>query len=559
MTRTGFWPRLLPQHLEAPANTLWRNLEVSAQRHGARPAIHSFGLDISYDSLLDAAERFAGWLQHEAGVQRGDRVLLYMQNCAQWVIAYHGILRADAVVVPVNPMNRTPELAHYLADSGACVAVCAQDLLAQLEPAAAGTGLRRIVVANYGDYVPQDTGYPVPAWMRQPPADLRPGHTAWPDTLAAGLRPGPALAAPDDLCCLPYTSGSTGVPRACMHTHRSIMHNTVGLALWHWTAPAIAFLCVAPMYHVAGLSHSLNLPIYTGGTLVVLPRWDRELALQLMSRQKVAHAAIPPTAIIDLLSHPRLHEHDLSSLRRLTSGGASMPAEVWRRLRETLGIDFIEGYGMTETAATTHNNPIEKPKRQCLGVPFFDTRSIVVDPSSLRPLAQGEEGEILVNGPQVFMGYWNRPEETAAAFVEVEGVRWLRTGDVGRMDEEGYFFMTDRAKRMINAAGYKVWPAEVEAVLYQHPAIREACVIGTTDAYRGETVKALVVLREGASLTAEELTDWSRQHMAAYKYPRIVEFLPDLPKSPVGKILWRELQDAEKALAATSAGPGHSM
>jgi fatty-acyl-CoA synthase len=558
MTRIGFWPRLLPEHLEAPANTLWRNLEISAQRHGARPAIHSFGLDITYDGLLEAAERFAGWLQH-AGVRRGDRVLLYMQNCAQWVIAYHGILRADAVVVPVNPMNRTAEIAHYLADSGACVAVCAQDLLTQLEPAAAGTHLRRIVVAPYADYVPADTDYPVPPWMRAPAAPVGEPHIAWRDALAADLRPGPALSAPDDLCCLPYTSGSTGVPRACMHTHRSIMHNTAGLALWHWTAPATAFLCVAPMYHVAGLTHSLNLPVYTGGTMVLLPRWDCGLALQLMSRQKVAHAAIPPTAIIDLLSHPQLKAHDLSSLRRVTSGGASMPAEVWRQLRDTLGLDFIEGYGMTEMAATAHNNPIERPKRQCLGVPFFDTRAIVVDPSSLQALPQGEEGEILVYGPQVFLGYWNRPEETAAAFVEVDGLRWLRTGDIGRMDEEGYFFMTDRAKRMINAAGYKVWPAEVEAVLYQHPAIKEACVVGARDAYRGETVKALVVLREGALLTAEALTDWARERMAAYKYPRIVQFTPELPKSPVGKILWRELQDAEKAAAANGSREAQSM
>jgi len=553
LSRFGYWPRLLPQHLEAPRNTLSRNLEISAQRFGERAAIHSFGLDISYTRLLDEVERFAGWLVQRAGVKRGDRVLLYLQNSAQWVIAYHGILRADAIVVPVNPMNRTPEVAHYLQDSGACVAVCAQDLLPQLEPAAAGTALRQVIVATYSDYLPPAPAYELPSWLREP--FTAPGnHAAWRDVMAANLRPGPALAQPDDLCCLPYTSGSTGVPRACMHTHRSFMHNAAGMALWHWTPPASAFLCVAPMYHVAGLSHSLNLPIYVGGTLVVLPRWDRDLALKLMSGQKVAHAAIPPTAIIDLLTHPRLKEHDLGALRRVTAGGATMPAEVWRQLRETLGIDFIEGYGMTETAATTHNNPIDRPKRQCLGVPFFDTAAIVADPSTLKPLPQGEEGEILVSGPQLFQGYWNRPEETAAAFVEIDGVRYLRTGDVGRMDEDGYFFMTDRAKRMINASGFKVWPAEVEAVLYQHPGIKEACVIGTRDPYRGETVKALVVRHDHASaLTAEQLIEWTRERMAAYKYPRIVEFMSQLPKSPVGKILWREMQDAENARQADPA------
>jgi fatty-acyl-CoA synthase len=543
----GYWPRLLPRHLEAPANTLSANLEISARRFGARAAIHSFGLDVSYERLLSEVEHFAGWLTHAAGVKRGDRVLLYLQNCAQWVIAYHGILRADAVVVPVNPMNRTPELAHYLADSGACVAVCAQDLLPELEPATPGTALRQIVVAAYSEYVPVNSDYPLPDWIREPRRDIG-RHAAWADVLAAGYRPAPALAQPGDLCVLPYTSGSTGVPRACMHTHRSFMHNAAGMALWHWSAPGSAFLCVAPMYHVAGLSHSLHLPIYVGGTLVVLPRWERDTALRLMSRQRVAHAAIPPTAVIDLLSHPKLADYDLSGLRRITAGGASMPAEVWRKLKETLGLDFIEGYGMTETAATTHNNPIDRPKRQCLGVPFFDTRSLVVDPVTLRELPRGQEGEILVHGPQQFQGYWNRPEETAAAFAEIDGVRYLRTGDIGRVDEDGYFFMTDRAKRMINASGYKVWPAEVEAVLYQHPGVKEVCVIGARDPYRGETVKALIVRRESAGeVTPEQVVDWSRERMAAYKYPRIVEFVDDLPKSPVGKILWRELQEAEKA------------
>jgi fatty-acyl-CoA synthase len=274
--------------------------------------------------------------------------------------------------------------------------------------------------------------------------------------------------------------------------------------------------------------------------------------LQLLSRQKIGHAAIPPTAVIDLLTHPRLADFDLTGLRRITAGGASMPAEVWRRLNETLGLDFIEGYGLTETAATTHNNPIDRPKRQCLGVPFFDTRAIVVDPQTLQVKPQGEEGEILVSGPQLFQGYWRRPQETEAAFAEVDGVRYFRTGDIGRVDEDGYFFMTDRAKRMINASGYKVWPAEIEAVLYQHPGIREACVIGTHDPYRGETVKALVVPHDAAAaqLTPEAIVEWSKERMAAYKYPRVVEIVRELPKSAVGKILWRQLQDEEKARLA---------
>ena len=552
---TSYWPRHLPRHLEAPDTTLFQNLEIAARRFGQRAAIHSFGHEISYRELLDQAERFAGWLTQRAGVQRGDRVMLYLQNSAQWIVAYHGILRADAVVVPVNPMNRAPEVAHYLADSGACVAVCAQDLVPQVEAATAAqpTALREVVVATYSDCIDPTTDMPLPAWLREARAPAG-RHTAWADVMDANLRAGPAQATPDDLCGLPYTSGSTGVPRACMHTHRSFMHNTAGMALWHWTAPGTAFLCVAPMYHVAGLSHSLHLPIFVGGTLVVLPRWERELALRLISEQKIGHAAIPPTAVIDMLAHPELSRFDLSSLRRITAGGAAMPAEVWKRLNDLLGLDFIEGYGMTEGAATTHNNPIDRPTRQCLGVPFFDTHSLVVNPATLEPLPVGEQGEILVSGPQLFQGYWNRPEDTAAAFVEIDGRRYLRTGDIGHTDEDGYFFMTDRAKRMINASGYKVWPAEVESVLYQHPGIQEVCVIGTRDPYRGETVKALVIPRADArdTLTEAALIDWARERMAAYKYPRVVSFTTQLPKSPVGKILWRELQDAENLANAST-------
>lgn len=290
----SYWPRHLPRHLEAPHTTLCQNLEISARRFANRPAIHSFGYELTYSQLLDEVERFAGWLTSRAAVKRGDRVMLYLQNSAQWIIAYYGILRADAVVVPVNPMNRSQEVAHYLSDSGACVAVCAQDLLPQLEAAVPGTVLQKIIVATYSDYIAKDSDYALQDWMREERRSAGP-YVAWVDVIAANEKPGPALAQPDDICGLPYTSGSTGVPRACMHTHRSFMHNTAGLALWHWTAPATSFLCVAPMYHVAGLAHSVHLPVFVGGTLVVLPRWDRDLALQLMSRQKISHAAIPPT------------------------------------------------------------------------------------------------------------------------------------------------------------------------------------------------------------------------------------------------------------------------
>ncbi|MBL8302229.1 MAG: AMP-binding protein, partial [Ideonella sp.] len=256
-----------------------------------------------------------------------------------------------------------------------------------------------------------------------------------------------------------------------------------------------------------------------------------------------------PTMIIDLFGSPNYASFDLSSLRYLSGGGAAMPQAVAERLQKEFGITFAEGYGLTETAAPSHANPPERAKLQCLGMPIFGVDSRVVDPLTLQELPPGEVGEIITRGPMVFKGYWRHPEATKAAFVEFEGRSFFRTGDLGRMDEEGYFFITDRLKRMINASGFKVWPAEVEMLLYKHPAVQEACIIAARDAYRGETVKAVVVLRAEARgrTTDQDIIDWSREHMAAYKVPRQVRFVDALPKSGSGKVMWRLLQDQEQA------------
>jgi fatty-acyl-CoA synthase len=253
--------------------------------------------------------------------------------------------------------------------------------------------------------------------------------------------------------------------------------------------------------------------------------------------------------IQDFFMTPNIERYDLSSIQKLTGGGAAMPAAVAQRL-EKRGITYYEGYGLTETMAATHINPPGRAKQQCLGIPIYDVDSRVVDPVTLTELAAGETGEIVTHGPQVFLGYWNKPEQSAQAFLELDGKRFLRTGDLGRADEDGYFFMVDRLKRMINASGFKVWPSEVESLMYQHPAVLEACVIGTGDAHRGETVKALVVLRSESRgrIDEQSLIDWCRKHMAAYKVPRIVVFVDALPKSGSGKIQWRELQERENAV-----------
>jgi fatty-acyl-CoA synthase len=287
--------------------------------------------------------------------------------------------------------------------------------------------------------------------------------------------------------------------------------------------------------------------VASGASSVIVPRWDRELVGRLISRHRVSHWTCIPTMIIDLFASPNCASFDLSSLRYLSGGGAAMPQAVAERLQREFGITFAEGYGLTETAAPTHANLPERAKLQCLGIPIFGTDSRIVDPDTLRELPIGETGEIVTHGPMVFKGYWGHPEATRAAFIDIDGKPFFRTGDLGRMDEEGYFFITDRLKRMINASGFKVWPAEVEALLYRHPAVQEACIIAARDAYRGETVKAVVVLREAArgSIGEQAIIDWSREHMAAYKVPRIVQFVDALPKSGSGKVMWRLLQEQE--------------
>jgi len=555
------WPRLLPQHLTLPATHLYRNLEVSAMRYPDKAALVFYDAAISYARLQDESERLAAHLQQRCGVRRGDRVLLYLQNSPQFVIGYYAILRADAVVVPVNPMNLSEELRHYVLDAGARTILAPQDLWAQVRPllheglAAAAAdaqapGLRHAVVAAYGDYLTAPTDLAVPAFVSAPREPVEePGACAWMDALAAGLRPGPIAAGPDDLAVMPYTSGTTGQPKGCMHTHRSVMYNTVSGGIWLGTTPDAVSLTVLPLFHVTGMQGGMNSPLYTGSTIVLLPRWDRDAAAQLIARYRVTNTQMIVTMVVNLLSNPRLAEYDLSSIRRLSGGGAAMPEAVAAKLQELCQIDYIEGYGMSETMAATHINPPDRPRKQCLGIPIFDVDARVVDPVTFTELPAGEVGEIIVHGPQLMQGYWGQAEATAQAFVTLDGKRFLRTGDLARTDEDGYFFMVDRLKRMINASGYKVWPAEVEALMYAHPAIQEVCVIAARDERRGETVKAVVVLRDAfkGQVSEQDIVDWAHGHMAAYKSPRLVSFVDSLPKSGTGKVQWRALQERESA------------
>lgn len=553
-----FWPSHAMHELTAPATNLYYNAEVSARRYPDKPFIVFYDTSVTFAEFHDETQRIAGFLERQCGVKKGDRVLLLMQNSPQFMIGYYGILRANAVVVPLNPMNVSAEILKYAQDAGSNAILVSQELYARVEPLLQDGAVQHAVVAAYSDYLKVPTTLTVPDFVAAPRADIkRAGVTLWKDVLAAGLQPGPLTSEPDDLAVMPYTSGTTGLPKGVMHSHRTVMHTAVASMCWFAVEAEMRLMAVAPMFHVTGMQGALNGPLYIGCTLVLLPRWDRDTAARCVERYKISSWTAVPTMIQDFYLNPNLHQYDVSSIRRLSGGGAAMPAAVARRLEQS-GITYIEGYGLTETIAATHINPPAHPKMQCLGIPIYGVDSRVIDPITLQEVPPGESGEIIMHGPQVMLGYWNKPEDTASVFIELDGKRFFRSGDLGKMDEDGYFFIVDRLKRMINASGFKVWPTEVENLMYQHPAVQEACIIGTKDAHRGETVKAVIVLKPefAGKIEAQDITDWARENMAAYKAPRVIEFVDALPKSGSGKIMWRRLQELENAATEKTTNRG---
>ena len=558
------WPRGLPRDITIPATSVYTNLAVSALRYPGKPALLFYDTALSFADMHRDVLALAGWLQQGCGVQKGDRVLLFMQNCPQWVISYFAVLRADAVVVPVNAMSKAMELEHYVQDSGAKAAIVAQELLPYVQPWLGTASLRHLIVATYDDYLRVPTDLAVPEFVRAPAiavddaareaAGRDCGIHAWRDALAAGVEPAPHTAGPDDWCVFPYTSGTTGHPKGCVHIHRSVMHTLVTGAIWSGVHPEMVTLATLPFFHVTGMQSSMNIPMYCGATLVILPRWDRAMAAKLIERHRITTWTAISTMVVDFLANPQLAEFDLTSLTRITGGGAAMPAAVAKALFDRFNLTYLEGYGLSETIAPSHINPPLRAKRQCLGIPICNTESRVVEIGGTRELAINEVGEILISGPQVFQGYWNQPQATRDAFVDIDGRRFFRSGDLGFVDEDGYFFIVDRVKRMINASGFKVWPAEVENLMYAHPSIQEACVIGVPDPYRGESVKAFVVLKAGAcgNVAENDIVAWCRENMAAYKVPHEVEIRESLPKSGAGKLMWRTLQDEERSRRTTT-------
>lgn len=548
------WPADVPHELKVPDESLWAAFEQRALDLPDQVGIEFLGREYTWKQLYEQANALAGGLQ-SLGLQKGDRVLLFTQNCPQYVVAFHAVLFVGGVLVPVNPMNKAIELEHYIEDAEAKIAIASSDIASEMAQASAGLklGLSHLVVFELADALlqtPQSHKHWPDLWkrwllQRHPLPNLVSGEVhAWGELLAKNLKPHSVQTQGQDMALLPYTSGTTGASKGCIHTHTTLMHNAMAAALWQKMGAGDTQLIVVPMFHITGLVMGMLASIRNGCKMVLMPRWDRKVAAMAISGQRITHWPNIPTMVIDLLSGDDLDQYDLSSLRYVGGGGAPMPEAVGKRLKEVFGLDYIEGYGLTESSAPTHSNPMSAPRRHCLGIAYVSTRALIIDTTTLEPLPVGEVGEIVVNGPQLFKGYWRQEQATDNAHVLIDGVRYFRTGDIGRMDEEGYFFMSDRLKRMINASGFKVWPAEVEGLLHHHPAIKESCVISTRDPYRGESVKALVVLHTSSrgSVVPQDIVEWSKDHMAAYKYPREVEFVDELPRTATGKVLWRMAQ-----------------
>lgn len=551
-----FWPKGQPKTLQVPATTLCRNLEDAAARYPARPAVIYYDGVLTYGRFEQEVGYLAGYLQQHCGVARGDRVVLFSQNCPQFFIAYYAVLKLGAAVVPVNAMSTAPELRYFVEDSGARVALLGQEMYERARPLVDEGLLGQLIIHTYSDYIGDDCEFAIPDWVMMPRRDINdPVVTHWQDMLDARCPASPAPFGAEQMSILPYTSGTTGQPKGCVHNHRTLMAAIYGSAIWRGLHAETVFLSVAPLFHLLGMQNGMNLPILLGATVVMLPRWDEAAAARLIEKYRVSFWSATPAMLVDFFSNPAQEGYDLSSLALLAGGGAAMPEAISLMLRDKYGIYFNEAYGLTETAAFLHGNPVHRGKPQCLGVPAFGVDSRVVDPDTLEELPDGEVGELITSGDQVMVGYWNNEQANREAFIERDGRRFFRTGDLASVDEDGYFFMRDRLKRMISVSGYKVWPAEVENAMYDNPDIQEACIVSVPDRRSGEAVKAIVVLKPGrrGSVTEQDIIGWARERMAVYKAPRQVEFRSSLPRSATGKILWRELQE-EQARADHKTG-----
>jgi long-chain acyl-CoA synthetase len=563
------YPEGVPHTLEPyPEKSLYSLLEEAAERFPDRPAIAFLGKHLSYAELRREVERFSAALA-SLGVKGGDRVGLLLPNCPQYVIAYYATIRIGAVIVGNNPLYTRRELTHQLKDAGIEVIVALDQLYPSLDPIRDEVGIREVVVTKLTDYMPFPLNVLAPLKFRRdakgeghpwPPVPKGARVRTWSEVMrgATAIPPVAEVNPREDPAGFVYTGGTTGLPKGAMLSHYNLVSNAIQAAAWFQglREGREAVMCVLPFFHSYGMTVCMNIGIYKAAKLVLLPRFELERTLKAIQKERPTLFPGVPRLYIALNEAEQTKSYDLKSIQACLSGAAPLPLAVAKKFNSITGASVVEGYGLTETSPVTHANPIGgKAKEGSIGLPIPDTDCKLVDiddPSKEVP--PGEQGELAIAGPQVMLGYWNRKEETEEMIrTDEDGVRWLYTGDIAKVDEEGYFSIVDRKKDMIIVSGFNVYPTDVEEALYQHPAIEKAAVIGVPDEKTGEAVKAFVVLRKGESSSPEEIIKWSRAELTGYRVPKQVEIRDSLPETLVGKVLRRVLVEEETKRSDTGS------
>jgi len=485
------------------------------------------------------------------GAKKGDRVACILPNCPQFVISYYGVMRAGAIFVQMNPLNSEKEIQFQLADSGAETVIVPDvlDLPNKIKSVKSETSLKRIIYTSIKEYLPFPKSLLYPLVAKPPKFERGEGILLFKELLANHPASPPAVTVDqDDVALLLYTGGTTGISKGCMLTHRNLVCNTIQCSLWFPKAEKAKeiVLCVLPFFHSYGMTTAMNYPIYSAATMFMLPRFERDkLDAFLKDIERIRPTVFPgvPAIYQAIINFPNVGKYDLTSVKFCISGAAPLPKEVCESFERITGGKLVEGYGLTETSPVTHANPLfAKRKIGSIGLPFPDTDCQIADlETGEGPLPVDEVGELRIRGPQVMKGYWNNPEETAECLKD----GWFYTGDMGKMDEEGYFYIVDRKKDMIISGGFNVYPRDIDEVLFKHPKVKDGVAVGIPDPYRGETVKAYVVLREGETATEEEIIAFCRENLAKYKVPTMVEFRQELPKTMIGKVLRKALREEE--------------
>ncbi|PYZ97281.1 long-chain fatty acid--CoA ligase [Alteribacter lacisalsi] len=550
------YPEEIPTSIDYEVRTLQSYLKESAETFPEKACLHFMGKEMTYAEVYDASLRLADRLR-SLGVRQGDRVAIMLANTPQAVIAYYGALFAGSVVVQTNPLYVEREIEHQMNDSGAKVMICLDLVYPKVANVKDRTDLEHIIVTGIKDYLPFPKNLIYPFIQKKRTGikvDLQYNDRL--HSFTEMLKQGQAkemtfdIDPKEDLALLQYTGGTTGPAKGVMLTHYNLVVNTLQCKHWMYKMKAGEETVIAalPFFHVYGMTTVMNLAIRMGFKMIIMPKFEPKDILKAIETHKATIYPGAPTMYIGLLNHPDIEKHDLSSIKCCLSGSAPLPVEVQNNFEKATKGSLVEGYGLTETSPVAVANLIwGNRKPGSIGIPWPDTDVAILDAETGEVAGPGVTGEIMIKGPQVMRGYWNNPEATNATF---KG-DWFLSGDMGYMDEDGYFYIVDRKKDMIIAGGFNIYPREIEEVLYEHEAIQEACAIGVPDPYRGETVKVFIVLKDGKKLTEEELEAYCREKMAAYKVPRLVEFRDELPKTMVGKILRRVLVEEEREKQST--------